>query len=177
MNKSPSFIPVVALATMLLAGCETTATSSNPVNSTQTVGNVTVNYHDQERFTDCRSSYGSFTDQGYLDTLSEHFGQVGSRYIQADQKLEITVTDIDLAGDYQPTRPGLDQIRIVKEIFRPRIALNFKLTGADGKVVKEGDRVLSDSYFMSTVSTIDRNEPLFYDKEMISNWLRDEFKP
>jgi hypothetical protein len=176
MKKSSSLIAVAALATILLAGCETTATS-NPVNSTQTVGNVTVNYHDQERFTDCRSDYGSFTDQGYLDILSRQFGEVGARYIQADQKLEITVSDIDLAGDFQPTRPGLDQIRIVKEIYRPRIALNFKLTGPDGKVVKEGDRVLSDSYFMSTISTIDRNEPLFYDKELISNWLRDEFKP
>lgn len=171
MKKHSYLYPLVALATILGAGCAT-STPPPPVST-----NITVNYIEPDRFTDARSSFGSFADPGYLDILSNHFKEVGSRYVPADQKLDITVTDVDLAGDFIPTRPGMDMVRIVKEIYRPRITLTFKLTGPDGKVLKEGPRTLVDSYFMNNVSTIERDQPLFYDKEMISNWLRDEFKP
>ena len=170
MKKIPTLPTLVALATMLLAGCATTAPQALPTN-------VTVTYQDSDKFTDARPSFGSTTDQGYLDSLSEHVRRTAGQYVKPDQKLDVTVTDIDLAGDFIPTRAGMDQVRIVKDIYRPRMTLTFKLTGADGKVIKEGPRTLTDSFFMSTVDTINRDEPLFYDKEMLSTWLRDEFKP
>src|SRR6478736_5059393 len=174
MKILPSLLPLLGLVATLLAGCSTPSATSSTASSTAT--NITVNYHEPDKFTDARSSFNSTTDLGYLDILTRHFKLKASEYVKPDQKLEITVTDIDLAGDFQPGRPQAGDVRIVKDIYRPRITLNFKLTGADGKVVKEGDRTLTDSYFMNTVTTVDRNEPLFYDKNMISDWMRDEFK-
>ena len=170
MKKHPYITTLVALATILAAGCATSAPQPIPTN-------VTVTYFEPDKFTDARSTYGSTTDQHCLDTLSEHLKRQAGRYIAADQKLEVTVTDVDLAGDFRPDRPQADDVRIIKDIYRPRITLKFKLTGADGKVVKEGDRTLSDSFFMNNINTIDRDEPLFYDKEMLSDWAQDEFKP
>lgn len=171
MKTHSSLTSLAVLATLLVAGC---ATSSVP----QTLpANITVSYQEPDKFTDARSSFGSNTDQGYLDSLSEDLRRTATQYVKADQKLDVTITDVDLAGDFIPTRAGMDQVRIIKDIYRPRITLTFKLTGADGTVVKEGPRTLSDSFFMSNVNTINRDEPLFYDKEMIRSWLRDEFKP
>jgi len=182
MNKRSFLLPLFGLAALLAAGCSTPATSSSPSApytspANASVTNVTVTFHDPERFTDARSSFGSTTDHGYLDILTAELKKTASLYVKADQKLEVTFTDIDLAGDFRPDRVSMDDVRLIKEIYRPRMTLTFKLTGADGKVVKEGDRTLVDSYFMDNVNLMGRNDPLFYDKEMLINWVRDEFKP
>lgn len=171
MKNHPSLATLVAFATILVAGCNTPTTPPAPVT------NITVTYHEPEKFTDAQSTFGSGYDQSYLDQLSNELKRTAKQYVKADQKLDVTVTDVDLAGEFNPSRSGLNDVRIIKEIYRPRIALTFKLTGADGKVIKEGDRTLTDSYFMTNVLTVNRDEPLFYDKNLIATWVRDEFKP
>ncbi len=137
---------------------------------------VAVTFKDSDKFTDARSSFGSSTDQYYLDTLSDHLKKVAAKHLATGQKLEITITDVDLAGDFIPGNPNTQDVRIIKDIFFPRLALSFKLTGADGKVIKEGERKLSDMNFMGNISLIDRNQPLFYDKTLLSDWVQKEFK-
>ncbi len=138
--------------------------------------NVTVTFKDSDKFTDARSSFGFGTDQGYLDLLSDHLKKVAGQKLAAGQKLEVTVTDVDLAGEFLPTGRNPDQIRVIKEIFRPRIELTFKLTDASGQVVKEGERKLTDLNFMSNLDIVGRNEPLFYDKALLTDWAKAEFK-
>ena len=107
MKKLPSLVPVLGLAATLLAGCSTpSATSTASTTPSSTVGNVTVTYHEPEKFTDARSSFNSTTDESYLDTLARHFQRKAAEFVKPDQKLVITVTDIDLAGDFQPGRPA-----------------------------------------------------------------------
>ena len=185
MKNRSSLLSLFGLAALLAAGCSTPApSSSTPSTYTAPVGrgaasaatNITVNFYDPDRFTDARSSFGGDADRGYLDSLAEHLRETASSRVKADQKLEVTFTDIDLAGDFRPDRVQLDDVRIIKDIYRPRMTLKFKLTGADGKVIKEGDRTLVDSYFMNNLGLVDRNEPLFYDKAMLETWVRDEFR-
>ena len=181
--KIRSFLlPLSGLAALLAAGCSTTAPTSGPSPSYTSASdgssakNITVTFKDPERYTDCRSDFGSSTDQGYLDLLSAHLKRMAGPHVPADQKLDVTFSDIDLAGDFRPDRVQMTDVRIIKDIYRPRMTLNFKLVGADGKVIKEGDRTLVDSYFMNNVNIVNRDEPLFYDKEMLTDWVRDEFK-
>jgi len=138
--------------------------------------NVTVSFQKPDEFTDARSSFGFGTDEGYLATLSNHLKSVAGKALSAGQKLEVTITDVDLAGEFLPTRRTADQIRVVKEIYIPRIALTFKITDASGKVVKEGERRLSDLNFMSNLNVMDRGDPLFYDKALLTDWVRKELK-
>jgi hypothetical protein len=138
--------------------------------------NVTVTFHESEKFTDARSSFGSDTDEGYLKIISEHLQKTAAKHLAAGQKLEITITDVDLAGDFIPGNVRNQDVRIIKEIYIPRIKLSFKLLDASGKVVKEGERKLSDLNFMMNTGIIGRNDSLFYDKELLSNWVSKEFK-
>ncbi len=91
------------------------------------------------------------------------------------QKLTVTFTDIDLAGDFEPWRgsEGMD-IRIVKDIYPPKMDLEFKLTGADGAVLKEGKRQLRDLAFMAKLS-INRNDMLRFEKALLDDWLKEDF--
>ena len=89
----------------------------------------------------------------------------------------MTFTDIDLAGDYEPARgPTIGNIRIVKEIYPPRMKLSFRLTDANGEVLKQGDRELSDLNFMRTAIPAFSNDPYRYEKTMLENWLDREFR-
>lgn len=169
--KKHFLLPLLALmATLFATGC---ASLPSPPLAT----NVTVTFQEPDKFTDARSTFGGASDQNYLDILSTHLRRQAGRYVKADQQLDVTITDVDLAGDFIPTRTGLDDVRIVKDIYRPRITLEFKLTGPGGAVIKEGKRTLVDSFFMNNVGIIGRDEPLFYDKTLLDNWTRDEFKP
>ena len=86
-------------------------------------------------------------------------------------------TDIDLAGEFEPQRgPNFDRVRIMKNIYAPRFDLEFKLTGADGKVLNEGKRTLRDSYYMDRMIA-DKSDPLCYDKDILNDWLRSDIKP
>ncbi|AOS45432.1 hypothetical protein Verru16b_02513 [Lacunisphaera limnophila] len=138
--------------------------------------NVTVNFHESDKFTDVRTSLGSGTDEYYLKELRRHVEKLAAKQLAPGQKLEVTFTDIDLAGDYLPTPAKSQDVRIIKEIYLPRMKLSFRLLDETGKVISEGERRLSDMNFMSNINPIGRGEPLYYDKALLDDWIRKEFK-
>lgn len=142
------------------------------------VPKVEISFVAPEKFTDVKN--GSMDSErgrdALLNQLKEHLVTQGSKYLSPDQRLEIKVTEVDLAGDFEPWRgPDFNDIRIVKEIYPPRVNLEFRLIGADGKVVSEGKRQLRDLSYLQTIS-LPTSDTLRHDKEMLSNWLRQEFK-
>jgi len=66
--------------------------------------------------------------------------------------------------------------RIVKDMYPPRIELEFKLVRADGSVEKEGSRKLRDSAFLWGASPASQ-EAMRYEKGLIDAWLQKEFAP
>lgn len=137
---------------------------------------VTVTFHEAEKFTDARAYFGGSTDQGYLDTLASHLKKTAAKRLAPGQRLEVTFTDIDLAGDFLPGAGHNQDIRVIKDIYIPRQRLSFKLYSATGEVLAEGERRLSDLNFMNNTSIVGRNEPLFHDKALLSDWIAKEFK-
>jgi hypothetical protein len=136
-----------------------------------------VIFSQPEKFTDVRDAYNG-TDKGrdgILDQIRDYLVSRADYYVPAGGKLTVTFTDIDLAGDFEPWRgsEGMD-IRIVKEIYPPRMDLKFQLTGPDGAVIKEGTRQLRDLTFMANLS-IHQNDALRYDKALLDGWLKNEF--
>ena len=109
--------------------------------------------------------------------IGDEFGKRAERVLPPDQHLEVHIDDIKLAGDFEPwhTRPGLDDARILKDIYPPRIDLHYKLLASDGRVVREGDAKLRDSAYLQR-AVPNSTDPLRYDKRMIDEWLAREFK-
>lgn len=138
---------------------------------------VTVEFSDPDKFTDAAdgqrgSDYGRDKN---LEELKDYIVQRATKMLPEGQKLAVTITDVDLAGEVEPWRsPSAQDIRIIKDIYAPRIQLSFKLTDANGTVIKEGKRTLSDlSYTMKL--RVDRSDPRVYDKGLLDDWLRSEF--
>jgi len=160
---------VILLAALLASGCQSVTPNPNPA----AVGDITVEFKDSDKYTDARDSVNGPTSQTYLDELGKYLKESAARQLTAGQKLTVTVTDIDLAGDIPPGQ--LENVRIVKDIYMPRMELHFQLLGSDGAVVKEGDRRLLDMNFMQTLIPTTQNDPLRYDKALLANWVRNDF--
>jgi hypothetical protein len=163
---------LTVLFALVAAGVTSAASADKPRPA------IEVTFVAPEKFTDVKAG-ALDSDRGrdaLLDQLKEHLVTTAAQYLAPGQRLEIRVTDVDLAGDFEPWR-GLDfqDVRIVKEIYPPRASLEFRLIGADGKVVREGKRQLQDLAFLLSVA-LPASDTLRYDKAMLSDWLQQEFK-
>lgn len=134
---------------------------------------VSVQYRDPGQFTETRSSIGFHAkDDAWLEPLKAYFIQRAERVLMPGQRLDITVTDVDRAGEYEPwLGPNLSDVRIIKDIYPPRIDVDFTLYDAAGKVLRQGSRKLRDPAFPRN-SVANDQDPLRYEKAVIDRWLR-----
>lgn len=136
--------------------------------------NVSVHYKDPQHFTEARRSFGAhrLDADDYLEPLKEYIAQRAARILAPGQRLDIEVIDVVRAGAYEPWRgPRMSDVRIIKDVYPPRIDLDFTLIGADGKVLRKGSRKLRDAAFLSDSSVVDQDS-LRYEKGLIDRWLR-----
>jgi hypothetical protein len=147
------------------------ATAPKPDDRTEIV------FFEREKFTDVKDGL-SDTPKGrdaILDQIKDYIIGQAKKYVAEDQKLTVTITDVDLAGDFEPERsPRLQDVRIIRDIYPPKINLTFKLTAADGNELKHGTRELTDVMFMNNL-TFNSNDPLRYEKNLLDDWLRADF--
>jgi hypothetical protein len=158
------------IAGLLLAGC-TTPTAPNGV----TAADITVEFQNPDNFRDVRDSLGGSTDENALAALRTWLQENAPARLSAGQKLRVTFTDIDLAGDFLPGAT-VDRVRIIRSVYIPRMELSFVVTDAAGQVVKQGTRTLTNLDFQATGRRIGSDQAYFYDKMLLEDWLRKEFK-
>jgi len=161
------------LAALGLAACGACA---NETMSAQP--RVDVVYVNPEQFTDVKDSFadtGRFRDE-YLGDLKEHIEKQANKYISSGQHLALRITDVKMAGDFEPQRgPRFEDVRIIKDVYPPRINLEFKLVDAGGKTLKEGARKITDINFLATINPYFPDDTLRYEKKLLDDWFRDEF--
>jgi hypothetical protein len=143
-------------------------------------GAVTIVFDHPEKYTDVKDSWSDYDNERgrdhYLPLLREHLEKTVARRLPAGQQLTLTFSDIDLAGDFEPWRGvQFDDIRVVKDIYVPRLNFAFKVTDASGAVIKSGDRKLVELGFQLGITPGFRDDPLRYEKAMLDNWLGQEF--
>lgn len=139
-------------------------------------GIVSVTFDDPSRFDASRSGPGE-TDKArraWVDALAQFLAERAAPRLPQGQRLEVHLTDVQRAGSFEPWRgPQAADVRIVRDIYPPRIDLRFKLLDADGKLLREGSRQLRDATFMMRPDLYP-NDPLRYEKTLLDDWLRAE---
>jgi len=137
---------------------------------------VQVEFVNPEKFTDLKAD-ASGSKKGrdsYLEQLRDHLARQAGGQLPQGQRLRISITDIDMAGDFEPWQgQSLTHVRMVKDQYPPRIDLSFKITNEKGKILREGARELKNLSFMRDVS-ISRQDPLRHEKKLLDEWLRRE---
>lgn len=139
-------------------------------------GSLQVSFENPAKFTDMSRVYPSNggADEGYLEELRDYLQRAGAARIPAGHTLALTITDVDMAGEFEPHRgPKFSDVRIVRSIYAPRITLRYRLTDAAGAVLTEGDRVLSNPTFDWTALHINRDDPLRYEKDLLDEFVSE----
>lgn len=139
---------------------------------------ASVAFLEPETFTDVRDRPGGSDVErtGFLDRLREHLIKRTLRHIPEGQLLEITFTDIDLAGDFEPwAGPRWNDVRIVRDIYPPRMEFTFRLTDAEGNVLRQDQRRLVGLGFLTKITMAANDDPLRHEKALLDEWLREEF--
>jgi hypothetical protein len=140
---------------------------------------VDVVFFEPKHFTDVADSPAHGTEAGREATLTELrrcLVRSAGRHVEAGQKLTITITDVNLAGEFEPWHgAGWSDVRIVKDIYPPSIELAFQLKDAEGNILKSGKRTLRDLAFMMKLSINDR-DPLRHEKALLEDWVDAEFR-
>lgn len=113
-----------------------------------------------------------FRERTFKD-FEQHFTKLAAT-LPAEQTLKIVVTDVDLAGDTNAA--SINRIRIIKQLYSPRMNFSYQLLDANAKAIQADDVVVKDMNFMSGNNMKYRNEPLGYEKKMLDKWFNETFK-
>lgn len=139
-------------------------------------GTVDVRWTDPAQFSDIRySTNRREAERGdWVVQLAEHLRQRALKRLPAGERLEVEITDIRRAGSYEPWHGlAMNDVRIMRDHYPPRMELHFQRIGADGQVIEEGDRKLMDAGYLMGSSSFG-SDPLRYEKAMLDRWLVTE---
>jgi len=157
------------LTTILLAACTIVSLQSVAYAATSE-----VTWTDYKKYRDIHPGNESrkhFRERTFKN-LEKHFTKL-AKNLPEGQILKIDVTDVDLAGDTHVG--GINRMRVVKDIFFPRMNFSYQLVSASGSEVISGKVELKDMSFMSTGSLRYRHDSLGYEKKMLDDWFGDTF--
>jgi hypothetical protein len=168
-----ALIPSCILLTgvLVLAACESTPKTPAPTSTTSADGRVKVTFENPADFTDLKSSSMDDFDEGYMEELREYVERTAVQMLAPGENLEITFTDFDMAGEYEPWRMQASDVRMVKSIYIPRAKFHWAVKDASGKTLREGTENIEDMSYRVNIGNITQDE-LFYEKEMLGNWMR-----
>lgn len=136
---------------------------------------VQVEYISPERFTDISSTNHGPPNPNYLDQLRKHVEKKAAGYLRPGEQLTISIKDIDMAGGFEPwIMPINPDVRMVRDIYPPRIVLNYELRDGDGKVLQAGDEKLSNPAFLLNPrpNSLDN---MRHEKALLDGWLSKVF--
>lgn len=180
--KTSVFTPLL-LAGLLSAGTAVArvsdVTSPDQPRQLPASGPVEVKWDDPAKFTEIRQSNNRWEARrgDWVRQIAQYIRTRAEKRLAPGERLDVTIHDIRRAGDYEPWHgPNTDSIRYVRDIYPPRMTVSFQLTGANGEVIAQGERKLSDLSFMSNTASPSNIDPLRYEKRLIDDWLRKEFK-
>ena len=140
-------------------------------------GPVSVRWTDPASFTELRHGYNRYdaAHGSWLTDLAEYLRKRAAAQLPAGERLELTITDVDRAGGYEPWHGVQYQdMRVVRDIYPPRMTVQVRHFDASGALVSEGERKLSDLAFLLGAGPLNNSDPLRYEKRMIDSWLRRE---
>jgi len=179
-----SLVKLAAVAALLAAGSALaagprTVTDPERPRALPEEGAVAVSWSDPSEFTELRFSGNRWeANRGnWVFELASAVRKSVAKQLPEGERMEIEITDIDRAGRYEPMLgPRMDSVRIMRNIDSPSMRLTFRRYDASGQLIDEGERKLRDMMYLNNVNALSNTDPLRYEKRMIDDWARREFR-
>ncbi|MDQ3040244.1 MAG: DUF3016 domain-containing protein [Pseudomonadota bacterium] len=173
------FLPLATALALALSGCASSGATgmlaADAPRSLPDAGPVSVAWADPATFAEFRrgSNRWASSEGAWLQELALYLRKRAQEQLTAGDRLELTIVDLDRAGEYEPWHGiALHDTRIVRDIYPPRMTLQFRHFAAAGALIAEGERKLSDPGFLINSGAFNNSDPLRYEKRMIDAWIR-----
>lgn len=181
-RRMQSLAPVLAtLLVLATAGpAPAVAAAAEPAAEARALaadGPVSVRWEDPAGFSEMRSAAARWdmANRGdWVRQLAEHLRERAESRLAPGERLDVVITDVKRAGDYEPWQRGnTHDVRIIRDVYPPRMSLSWRRTGADGALLDEGERRIVDGGFLSGSRPPGDSDPLRYEKRLVDDWVRD----
>ncbi|MDO6620269.1 MULTISPECIES: DUF3016 domain-containing protein [unclassified Shewanella] len=169
---------------LLLAGalvCNVAAAKDEVVvNPVTEDGVVKIQWQEPKKYRDLKTAneVKSRFQQRFFDTMTKNINKEAEKILKPEQKLEMVVSDVDLAGDLRPTfgATSASELRIVKDLYPPRMTFSYSITEGE-QVIMAGDEKLVDMNFMYGTHSTRNQKPFEYETKMLEDWLKKTVAP
>ncbi len=160
MNKQ------LVIFSVLFAFCTTSLTAL--------AGTSEVTWTNPEKYRDVNSGNEPKTKyrERVFKDLEGHFSKMASE-LPEGHVLKVKVADVDLAGDVNAG--GINRIRVISDLYFPRIKFSYELFDESGEKIKAGGMNLKDMNFLMGSNIRYRNKSLGHEKKMLDEWFDDTF--
>ncbi len=176
-------LPLLLATALALGACASTGgtnmLATDAPRALPAAGPVSVAWEDPAQFTEVRHSGNRYEAArgNWLNDLATYMRKEAEETLPAGHRLELTIVDIKRAGQYEPwLGSNLQDARIIRDMYPPRMTLRFRELDAAGAVLTEGERKLSDPAFLMNASRFNDSDPLRYEKRMVDSWLRSDWR-
>jgi hypothetical protein len=157
----------------LLAGALAFAALVTMPLSVEAAGSVDVTFINPERYRDIDDRFTG-RRSGNLKEIESYFDYLGERHLKDGQVVSIEVLNIDLAGQYEPWRFELRNVRIMRDVTPPRFRLRYALVDR-GKLLVRAEENVTDMTYLWGAGSIYGGQRLGYEKKMLRDWFRRRF--
>ncbi len=140
---------------------------------------VTVDFNQPEKFTDFKTQASTRAKdrERLMQQLTELMQKSASKFMPADNTLDISINNIDMAGSFLYGRSNL--YRVVQEFDRILIDFSYQLKDSTGKITQQGDVNLTsrDSKPVRRSISKYRNSHFAHEMPLFDKWMKKTFKP
>lgn len=137
-------------------------------------GELTVRFVAPETYVDADLGQRFASERGraeVLTALERHLQGLARRSLPAQDRLEVEVLDVDLAGRFEPfPHTSSPDLRVVRPIDGPRIKLRYRLVQGE-RVLAQGEEQLSDLAFLSSAHRRFGSDALRHEKALLDRWF------
>ncbi|MFY8273971.1 DUF3016 domain-containing protein [Pseudoalteromonas sp. SSDWG2] len=139
-------------------------------------GEAKIKWGDLNDYTDARpaNEVRSKFHERLIKQFDKHFNFEAQNNLPEGYVFNAEIKDLDLAGD---VRYGMNEFRIIEDLYIPRIKFSYSVTDKDGKVLSEGDVNIKDMGFMDRIRTFNADKQFYYDFRLISSWFDETLYP
>lgn len=172
---------ITLLCVSALVVSTASAAKSPPPPNPEEMKRVEVEWLNPSDYSDIRPSNQSRTRfrETTFKHLEKHLEKLAIR-LPEGQRLKLTVTNLDLAGQVWPGHMiglGLSSdVRLIKRVDIPRMNFSYELLDESGVVIRAGEEKLKDMAFQERAIARYRNETLRYEKTMLKDWFVNNFE-
>jgi hypothetical protein len=156
-------------------------TAALVLSTSASAGEAKLELRNPEKFTDIDS--GNQGTKSMLRSISKSLGAEFSELaakLPAGYQLDVTVTDLDLAGDVDPIpMRGMNEVRVLRDIDFPRMTFDYRLKDAAGAVrLEQSGVVVKDMQYLSHPKSTKSNvDSFYYERKMIRDWFNADLLP